>query len=100
NIMVDGLNQIPGVFCPKPSGAFYCVAKFPVDNTEKFCQWLLEEFEYEGQTVMMAPANGFYSSTGAGLQETRIAYVLNKESLKKAVICLEKALEVYPGTIR
>lgn len=100
NIMVDGLNQIPGVFCPKPSGAFYCVAKFPVDNTEKFCQWLLEEFEYEGQTVMMAPANGFYSSPGAGLQEARIAYVLNKESLKKAVICLEKALEVYPGTIR
>lgn len=100
NIMVDGLNKIPGVFCPKPSGAFYCVAKFPVDNAEKFCQWLLEEFEYEGQTVMMAPANGFYSTPGAGEQEARIAYVLNKESLRKAVICLEKALDVYPGTIR
>lgn len=100
NIMVDGLNNIPGVFCPKPSGAFYCVAKFPVDNAEKFCQWLLEEFEYEGQTVMMAPANGFYSTPGAGLQEARIAYVLNQDSLKKAVVCLEKALEIYPGTIR
>ncbi|WP_343632513.1 pyridoxal phosphate-dependent aminotransferase [Fluviicola sp.] len=100
NIMVDGLNSIPGVFCPKPSGAFYCVAKFPVDNAEKFCQWLLEEFEYEGQTVMMAPANGFYSTPGAGLQEARIAYVLNQDSLKKAVVCLEKALEIYPGTIR
>ncbi len=100
NIMVDGLNSIPGVFCPKPSGAFYCVAKFPVDNAEKFCQWLLEEFEYEGQTVMMAPANGFYSTPGAGLQEARIAYVLNQDSLRKAVVCLEKALEIYPGTIR
>lgn len=100
NIMVDGLNSIPGVFCPKPSGAFYCVARFPVDNAEKFCQWLLEEFEYEGQTVMMAPANGFYSTPGAGMQEARIAYVLNKESLKKAVVCLEKALEIYPGTLR
>lgn len=99
NIMVDGLNSIPGVFCPKPSGAFYCVAKFPVDNAEKFCQWLLEDFEFEGQTVMMAPANGFYSSTGAGLQEARIAYVLNKESLQKAVICLTEALKVYPGRI-
>jgi aspartate aminotransferase len=97
NIMVDGLNAIPGVFCPKPSGAFYCVAKFPVDNAERFCQWLLEEFEYEGQTVMMAPANGFYSTPGAGQQEARIAYVLNKDSLRKAVKCLEEALKVYPG---
>ena len=99
NIMVDGLNAIPGVFCPKPSGAFYCVAKFPVDNAEKFCQWLLEEFEYEGQTVMMAPANGFYSTKGAGLQEARIAYVLNQDSLRNAVKCLEEALKVYPGRI-
>lgn len=99
NIMVDGLNAIPGVFCPKPSGAFYCVAKFPVDNAEKFCQWLLEEFEYEGQTVMMAPANGFYSTKGAGLEEARIAYVLNQDSLRKAVKCLEEALKVYPGRI-
>jgi aspartate aminotransferase len=99
NIMVDGLNAIPGVFCPKPSGAFYCVAKFPVDNAEKFCQWLLEEFEYEGQTVMMAPANGFYSTKGAGLQEARIAYVINQDSLRNAVKCLEEALKVYPGKI-
>lgn len=100
NIMVDGLNSIPGVFCPKPSGAFYCVAKFPVDNAEKFCQWLLEDFEFEGQTVMMAPANGFYSTPGAGEQEARIAYVLNKESLQKAVICLAEALKVYPGKLK
>ena len=97
NIMVDGLNSIPGVFCPKPSGAFYCVAKFPVDDAEKFCQWLLEEYSFEGQTVMMAPANGFYSTKGAGQQEARIAYVLNKESLKNAVIVLREALQVYPG---
>jgi aspartate aminotransferase len=97
NIMIEGLNSIPGVFCPNPSGAFYCVAKFPVDDAEKFCQWLLEDFSYEGQTVMMAPANGFYATKGAGLQEVRIAYVLNQEDLKNAVICLEKALEVYPG---
>ncbi|PIE87253.1 MAG: aspartate aminotransferase [Bacteroidetes bacterium] len=97
NIMVDGLNAIEGVFCPKPSGAFYCVAQFPVDNTERFCQWLLESFEYEGATVMMAPASGFYSTEGYGTQEARIAYVLNKESLKKAVKCLEEALKVYPG---
>ena len=99
NIMVQGLNSIPGVFCPNPSGAFYCVAKFPVDDAEKFCQWLLEEFEFEGQTVMMAPANGFYSSKGAGKQEARIAYVLNQDALKKAVICLTEALKVYPGRI-
>jgi aspartate aminotransferase len=97
NIMVDGLNSIPGVFCPKPSGAFYCVAKFPVDDAEKFCQWLLEDFDFEGQTVMMAPANGFYSTPGAGNDEARIAYVLNQESLKNAVICLKEALKVYPG---
>jgi aspartate aminotransferase len=97
NIMVDGLNAIPGVFCPKPSGAFYCVARFPVDDAEKFCQWLLEDFSYEGQTVMMAPANGFYSSKDKGTNEARIAYVLNKESLANAVKCLEEALKVYPG---
>lgn len=97
NIMVDGLNSIPGVFCPKPSGAFYCVAKFPVDDAEKFCQWLLEDFEFEGQTVMMAPANGFYATKGAGQQEARIAYVLNQDSLKNSVMCLREALKVYPG---
>jgi aspartate aminotransferase len=99
NIMVDGLNSIPGVFCPKPSGAFYCVAKFPVDDAEKFCQWLLEDFEYNGATVMMAPANGFYSTKGSGTQEARIAYVLNQDSLHKAVKVLEEALKVYPGRI-
>lgn len=97
NIMVDGLNAIDGVYCPKPSGAFYCVAQFPVDDTEKFCQWLLEKFEYKGATVMMAPASGFYSTKGNGTQEARIAYVLNQDSLKKAVKCLEEALKVYPG---
>jgi aspartate aminotransferase len=97
NIMVDGLNSIPGVFCPKPRGAFYCVAKFPVDDAEKFCQWLLEEYSFEGQTVMMAPANGFYSTKGAGQQEARIAYVLNKDSLINAVAVLREALKVYPG---
>lgn len=97
NIMVGGLNSIPGVFCPKPSGAFYCVAKFPVDDAEKFCQWLLEDYSFEGQTVMMAPANGFYSTKGAGQQEARIAYVLNQDSLRKAVIVLREALKVYPG---
>jgi len=100
NIMVNGLNSIPGVFCPKPKGAFYCVARFPVDDAEKFCQWLLESFSFEGQTVMMAPANGFYATKGAGKNEARIAYVLNQESLRNAVECLRVALEQYPGTIR
>lgn len=100
NIMVDGLNAIPGVFCPKPKGAFYCVARFPVDDAEKFCQWLLESFSFEGQTVMMAPANGFYSTPGAGKNEARIAYVLNQDALRKAVDCLRVALDEYPGTIR
>jgi aspartate aminotransferase len=96
NIMVDGLNSIPGVFCPKPSGAFYCVARFPLADAEKFCIWLLQSFEFEGQTVMMAPANGFYSSENAGKNEVRIAYVLNQDSLKKSVECLRHALEQYP----
>lgn len=97
DIVVDGLNAIDGVYCPKPSGAFYCVAQFPVDSTERFCQWLLEDFEYEGATVMMAPASGFYSTKGNGDQEARIAYVLNQDLLKKAVKCLEEALKIYPG---
>ncbi len=100
NIMVDGLNSIPGVFCPKPKGAFYCVARFPVENAEEFCQWLLEDYSYEGQTVMMAPANGFYSSKNLGVQEARIAYVLNKESLIKSVEVLKEALMVYPKRIK
>jgi aspartate aminotransferase len=100
NIMVDGLNSIPGVFCPKPKGAFYCVARFPVDDAEKFCQWLLESFSFEGQTVMMAPANGFYATPGAGKSEARIAYVLHQDALRKAVDCLRVALDQYTGTIR
>jgi aspartate aminotransferase len=97
DIMVDGLNAIPGVRCPKPSGAFYCVAEFPVDDTEKFCQWLLESFEYKGKTVMMAPLSGFYSTPGLGKKEARIAYVLEQDLLHDAVKCLEEALKVYPG---
>jgi aspartate aminotransferase len=100
NIMVDGLNSIPGVFCPKPKGAFYCVARFPVENAEEFCQWLLEDYSHEGQTVMMAPANGFYSSKNLGIQEARIAYVLNKESLIKSIEVLKEALWVYPKRIK
>lgn len=97
NILVNGLNKIPGVFCPMPRGAFYCVAKFPIDDAEKFCQWLLEDFEFEGETVMMAPASGFYSTPGAGKQEARLAYVLQKSSLERSILCLEAALKVYPG---
>jgi aspartate aminotransferase len=97
NLLVEMLNNIEGIFCPKPSGAFYCIARLPIDNSDKFCQWLLESFEYNGKTVMLAPATGFYSTPGAGSNEVRIAYVLNKEALKNAMICLEKALKVYPG---
>jgi aspartate aminotransferase len=99
NIMVDGLNKIDGVVCPKPKGAFYCIAKLPIDNSDKFCQWLLEDFEYGKQTVMMAPASGFYASKGLGKNEVRIAYVLKKDSLRKAVKCIEEALKVYPGRV-
>ncbi len=99
NIMIKGLNAIPGVFCPEPKGAFYCIASFPVDSAERFCQWLLEDFEYQGDTVMMAPASGFYATPGLGINEARIAYVLEQDSLRKAVKCLEEALKVYPGRI-
>jgi aspartate aminotransferase len=95
--VIEELNKIDGVFCPKPSGAFYCIARLPIDNSDKFCQWLLEEFNYNGQTVMMAPASGFYSTPGAGTNEVRLAYVLNKEDLKNAITCLKEALKVYPG---
>lgn len=97
DILVDGLNAIPGVICPKPGGAFYAMAQLPVDNAEKFCIWLLEEFEYNNQTVMMAPANGFYSEMTKGVDQVRLAYVLNSESLRNAVKCLEIALQQYPG---
>lgn len=99
DVLVDGLNAIPGVTCPKPKGAFYCIAQLPIDNSDIFCQWMLEKFEYENQTVMMAPATGFYSTPAPGMQQVRLAYVLNLESLENAVVCLKKALEVYPGRI-
>lgn len=97
DFVIEALNKMDGVFCPKPSGAFYCIARLPIDNSDKFCQWLLESFDFEGQTVMLAPATGFYSTPGSGTNEVRLAYVLNKEALKNAMICLDKALKVYPG---
>jgi len=95
--LIDGLNRIPGVYSPIPMGAFYTVAKLPVDDAEKFCEWCLTDFEYEGQTVMMAPAAGFYTTPGAGVNQVRIAYVLKKEDLMNALVVLGKALEAYPG---
>ena len=97
--LIDGLNRIPGVYSPIPMGAFYTVAKLPIDDSDKFCAWLLSDFDYEGQTVMMAPASGFYTSREYGRNEVRIAYILDKEKLRKALIVLEKALEVYPGRV-
>ncbi len=99
NFLIDGLNKIPGVYSPIPMGAFYTVAKLPVDDAEKFCIWCLSEFRYKNSTVMMAPAAGFYTDPGEGRQEVRIAYILNKEDLAKALVCLEKALEAYPGRV-
>lgn len=95
--LIDGLNRIPGVYSPIPMGAFYTVARLPIDDSDKFCAWLLSEFEYEGQTVMMAPASGFYTMNDVGRNEVRLAYVLKKEDLAKALVVLRKALEVYPG---
>lgn len=95
--LIDGLNRIPGVYTPIPMGAFYTVARLPIDDCDKFCAWLLNEFEYEGQTVMMAPATGFYTEKDKGLNEVRVAYVLEKEELEKALFVLRKALKVYPG---
>jgi len=94
DILVDGLNRIDGVKCPKPKGAFYCIAQLPIDDSDVFCQWILEKFEYKNQTVMMAPATGFYATPGLGKNEVRLAYVLNTEALQNALICLEKALKV------
>ena len=97
NLLVEALNKIEGVFCPNPGGAFYVVAKFPIDDADRFCQWMLESFDYQSQTVMMAPATGFYSTLGAGKNEVRLAYVLNAEDLQQAMICLEEGLKAYPG---
>lgn len=97
DFLVGALNKIPGVVCPKPSGAFYVIAKLPVDDAENFAQWLLSDFEYENQTLMVAPANGFYSSEDLGKDEVRLAYVLNVNDLEKSMKCLSEALKVYPG---
>ena len=97
--LIDGLNRIPGVYSPIPMGAFYTVAKLPVDDSDKFCRWCLEEFNYEGETVMMAPASGFYTTPGAGRNQVRIAYVLKREDLQRALVVLQKALEAYPGRV-
>lgn len=101
NLMVNMLNNIDGVMCPMPKGAFYTTARLPVDDADEFAKWLLSDFSYENETVMLAPASGFYSTPGLGKDEVRIAYVLKKEDLEKAIVCLQKALEIYPGrTIR
>jgi aspartate aminotransferase len=99
NYMVEALNKIPGVYCPKPKGAFYTVVRLPVDDSDKFAQWLLEEFEFCNQTVMVAPASGFYSTPGFGKNEVRIAYVLKIEDLKNAMEVLSEALKIYPGRV-
>ncbi len=97
NTVYESINNIEGAFCPKPLGAFYVVAKLPIDNSDKFCQWLLEDFEYKKQTVMFAPATGFYATPGRGMDEVRISYVLNVEDLKNSMKVLDEALKVYPG---
>ena len=99
NLLVEGLNKIEGVICPKPKGAFYAIAQLPVDNADKFAQWLLEEFDLNGDTVMVAPAAGFYSTPNTGTTQVRIAYVLNIESLHNAINCLDFAIKTYPGRI-
>ncbi|MFM9050845.1 MAG: pyridoxal phosphate-dependent aminotransferase, partial [Bacteroidota bacterium] len=95
--VVSALNKMNGVFCPKPSGAFYCIARLPIDDADRFCQWLLEKFSFDGKTVMLAPATGFYSTPGAGTDEVRIAYVLCLDDLEQAMKCLDEALKCYPG---
>ncbi len=97
NIVVESINRMEGCFCPNPGGAFYAVARLPIDDSDRFCQWLLEDFSYEGQTVMLAPATGFYSTPGRGKDEVRISYVLNLDDLKNSMKCLEEGLKVYPG---
>ena len=97
DVLVKRLNAMPGVYCPTPGGAFYASARLPIDDSERFCQWLLEDFSFDDQTVMLAPATGFYGTAGLGKNEVRLAYVLNTESLNSAMDCLEAALKVYPG---
>jgi len=98
--LVTALNKIDGVFCPNPGGAFYVMAKLPIDDCDIFCQWLLEDFSYNNSTIMMAPATGFYATRGLGKNEVRLAYVLNVTDIKEAVLCLQEALKVYPGRIK
>jgi len=98
DLLVTRLNQMPGVFCPNPGGAFYAIAKLPIDDSDKFCQWLLESFSFNGQTLMLAPATGFYGTAGLGKQEVRLAYVLNLASIAAAMDCLASALQEYPGS--
>lgn len=98
--LVKGLNEIDGVFTPEPQGAFYTIAQLPIDDSENFCKWCLESFEYEGETVMIAPASGFYITPGLGKDQVRIAYVLNKDELNRAILVLKKALEAYPNRTR
>lgn len=100
NILVDGLNSIAGVRCPKPKGAFYCVAELPIDDSDRFCQWLLESFSHKGHTVMMAPATGFYAEPATGRKQVRLAYVLEQQQLRLAVECLREALSTYPGAMK
>lgn len=95
--LIDGINRIPGCYSPIPMGAFYTVAKLPVDDADRFCEWCLREFQYEGQTIFMAPASGFYTSPEHGRNEVRLAYVIEKPELAKALVVLQKALEAYPG---
>jgi aspartate aminotransferase len=97
NLLVKRLNAMPGVFCPNPGGAFYAMAQLPIDDSDKFCQWLLESFSFNKRTVMLAPATGFYGTKGLGKNEVRLAYVLNLKDLDDAMDCLEKALQEYPG---
>jgi len=99
DLMINRLNAMEGVYCPNPGGAFYAIAKLPIDDSDKFCQWLLEEFSFNNQTVMLAPATGFYGTEGLGKNEVRLAYVLNLDSLAAAMDCLEEALTVYPGRV-
>jgi aspartate aminotransferase len=96
NLLVKRLNEMPGVFCPNPGGAFYAIAKLPIDDSDKFCQWLLESFSYNNSTLMLAPATGFYSTPGLGKNEVRLAYVINKTDINRAMDCLEQALLIYP----
>ena len=97
SVIINAINEIEGASCPTPKGAFYIVAKLPIDDSERFCKWMLTDFNYNGKTVMMAPASGFYSTEGRGIHEVRISYCLKKEALQEAMSILKEALNVYPG---